>query len=174
MSKFTKRLNFKELGSGFTLIELMIAMGVISILSGIIITVINPAALRARGRDAQRVADLKKLQTALELYYSDNRAYPVQATLAPIATPLAVLIPNYYSGTTSSDLPRDPSFTGGYSCSGSFGYQYAGSVGLYVLVSDMETSVSVSDYTPCSNVSNCSTFGCSTCANFCHAVQNPL
>jgi len=40
--------------------------------------VILPAlgTARAKGRDVRRVADLKQIQTAIEMYYTDNGYYP--------------------------------------------------------------------------------------------------
>lgn len=63
--------------SGFTLIELLVVITVIGALSGILLGVINSSGVRAKARDSQRIADIKKIQTALELYFADNRAYPV-------------------------------------------------------------------------------------------------
>jgi len=65
---------------GFTLIELMITVGIISILSGLLFTVLNPQGLRSKTRDKQRYADLKRIQSALELYYADYRTYPLAGT----------------------------------------------------------------------------------------------
>ena len=61
---------------GFTLIEILISVTLVSILAGLLISVINPQGLRAKARDSQRKADLKQIQTALELYFADNRQYP--------------------------------------------------------------------------------------------------
>jgi prepilin-type N-terminal cleavage/methylation domain-containing protein len=66
------RLNKK----GFTLIELLIVVIVIGVLSGLVISVINSGGFRSKARDSQRIADLKIIQTALELYFADNRNYP--------------------------------------------------------------------------------------------------
>jgi prepilin-type N-terminal cleavage/methylation domain-containing protein len=161
--------------SGFTLIELLIVVSVIGILSGLTLTVINPAALRARARDSQRVSDLKKIQTALEAYFSDYRSYPPKATPTSyylVSTLSGVLVPGYIS-----QLPTDPNgYSVVYSCASNFGYSYRtnSTTGgtAYVLLAKMETT-SV-DYSKCSDtsISNCVTFGCSTCLTNCHAVQN--
>ena len=62
---------------GFTLIELLVVVLVISALSGIVISLINSGGFRQKAEDTQRVSDLKQIQTALELYFSDNRLYPI-------------------------------------------------------------------------------------------------
>jgi prepilin-type N-terminal cleavage/methylation domain-containing protein len=61
---------------GFTLIELVIVMSVLAILMGVVIKVINPTTFQGKSRDARRQTDLTAIQSALELYYATNRAYP--------------------------------------------------------------------------------------------------
>lgn len=69
-------LSFRN--KGFTLIELLVVIAIIAVLSAIGLTVYS-AALKA-GRISKRVQDLKAIQTALELYYSVNKAYPKAET----------------------------------------------------------------------------------------------
>jgi len=64
--------------SGFTLIELLVVIAIIGLLSTLSILSLNTA--RARARDAKRVADVKQIQTALEMYYNDIGVYPTAAT----------------------------------------------------------------------------------------------
>ncbi len=59
---------------GFTLIELLVVIAIIGILSTLAVVALNSA--RSKARDAKRVADIKQVQTALELYYNDASAYP--------------------------------------------------------------------------------------------------
>ena len=59
---------------GFTLIELLIVVAIIGLLSTLAVVALGSA--RVKARDSKRLADLKQLQTALELYYTDNNAYP--------------------------------------------------------------------------------------------------
>jgi len=59
---------------GFTLIELLVVVAIIGMLSSVVLSSLNTA--RGNARDARRQQDLKQIQTALELYYNDNNAYP--------------------------------------------------------------------------------------------------
>lgn len=65
---------------GFTLIELLVVIAIIGILSTLSVIALNNA--RQKSRDARRVADVKQIQTALELYYNDANSYPATADMA--------------------------------------------------------------------------------------------
>ncbi len=60
--------------SGFTLIEILIVVAIISILASIVLVGIGPT--EQLGRDARRISDLHEVQTALELYYAKCGYYP--------------------------------------------------------------------------------------------------
>ncbi len=62
---------------GFTLIELLVVIAIIAILSTLAVVALGNA--RQKSRDAKRLADLKQIQTALELYYLDQAKYPAKA-----------------------------------------------------------------------------------------------
>ena len=51
----------------FTIIELLIVLGVISILSAIAVVVLNPAELLKQGRDSTRIQDIRGIDTAINL-----------------------------------------------------------------------------------------------------------
>ncbi|MDP3993506.1 MAG: prepilin-type N-terminal cleavage/methylation domain-containing protein [bacterium] len=63
---------------GFTLIELLVVIAVIGLLSSIVLVSLNSA--RVKARDARRVADLRQISVALELYYDRYNAYPPYPT----------------------------------------------------------------------------------------------
>jgi type II secretion system protein G len=92
---------------GFTLIELLVVIAIIGLLASIILASLNTA--REKGRDARRIADVKEIQLALELYYDANSTYPpvtvtLSATPSAQNIPSAQLVPTYIS-----TLPQDPS-----------------------------------------------------------------
>lgn len=66
--------------SAFTLVELLIVVGIISILVALVIAAINPEQLRREARDANRKKDLSIISTAMEQYYADNNAYPPESS----------------------------------------------------------------------------------------------
>ncbi len=67
---------------GFTLIELLVVIAIIGVLSALITVVLN--STRTASRDTKRVADLKELRTALQLYFEDNdNQYPAQLSDLP-------------------------------------------------------------------------------------------
>ena len=71
----------KKNQKGFTLIELLVVVAIIGLLATLSIVALNNA--RARARDARRVADVKQIQTALELYYNDYGIYPATGDVDP-------------------------------------------------------------------------------------------
>jgi len=60
---------------GFTLIELLVVVAIIGLLASVVLASLSTA--RQRARDAYKIAELKQLQTALELYRNSNTGYPV-------------------------------------------------------------------------------------------------
>jgi len=59
---------------GFTLIELLVVISIIALLSTVILAALSTA--RQGARDADRINSIRQMQTALELYYSDDETYP--------------------------------------------------------------------------------------------------
>lgn len=66
----------KKLSNGFTLVELMVVIGIIGVLAGGLLVVINPISQINKANDTKRKNDLDNLRKALELYYQDFGEYP--------------------------------------------------------------------------------------------------
>lgn len=60
---------------GFTLVELLVVIAIISLLSGIVLSSLNSARMKAR--DARRISEMRQIQLALEMYYHNNGNYPI-------------------------------------------------------------------------------------------------
>ena len=71
----------RNVPQGFTVVEAMIAVGIIGIMAAIIMTAFNTARIKAR--DAHRVGDIKQIQSALELYFGSRvpQEYPPASPL---------------------------------------------------------------------------------------------
>lgn len=80
---------FKKSAKGFTLIELLVVIAIIGILSSVVLASLNTARLKSR--DTRRVADVKQLQLALQLYFDAHGNYP--ATLDLLAPTYIAVIP---------------------------------------------------------------------------------
>jgi len=59
---------------GFTLIELLVVIAIIALLSTTVMSSLSSA--RSKGRDAARVAEIRSIQTALEMYFDKYNTYP--------------------------------------------------------------------------------------------------
>ncbi|MCK4744558.1 type II secretion system protein [Candidatus Parcubacteria bacterium] len=92
-----RKLNQK----GFTLIELLVVIAIIGILSTMAVVALTSANTKAR--DAKRQSDLKVMQTAIEMYATDNGNPPPLSTWTLLGTALADYLPG--------GLPEDPSST---------------------------------------------------------------
>lgn len=99
--------------NGFTLIELLVVIAIIGILSSVVLASLNSA--RVKARDARRVADLKQIQVAEELFYDANGFYaPTIAALVGSGT-----------GASLAATPLDPGGAG----TTPYTYAYKGAVG---------------------------------------------
>lgn len=76
---------------GFTLIELLIVIAIIGILAGIFLSRIGD--FRTRAEDARRIADVRHVQTVLELYYNACHNYPVGGTICSASDGTAIPAP---------------------------------------------------------------------------------
>lgn len=105
--------------AGFSLIELLVIIAIIGLLASAILSQLEDA--RGAARDAQRLTDLRLVQTAILMYHNENGYYPRESdgangVLTETAGLDAMLAP--YLAT----IPRDPL----QSSAGNFYYYYDG------------------------------------------------
>lgn len=62
---------------GFTLIELLIVLAIIGVLTSFLLA--NLLGAKSRARDAQRKSDVRQMQSAFELFRTDQGTYPTAA-----------------------------------------------------------------------------------------------
>ncbi len=65
---------------GFTLLELLIVIGILAILSTTMVLVINPAEMLRRARDSQRISDLNTIKSALAFYLTEAASPDLDGT----------------------------------------------------------------------------------------------
>ena len=65
---------------GFTLIEMILVIALISSLAMVALAVLNPLEQFKKSNDARRKSDLYQIQRALEAYYQDNGKYPTSTS----------------------------------------------------------------------------------------------
>ena len=58
---------------GFTLIEILIVIGIIAILAAVVLVAINPARQFAQANDSQRTSNTSAILNAIGQYIADNR-----------------------------------------------------------------------------------------------------
>lgn len=68
-------LRFRK-NKGFTLIEMVIVIGIFGMLAYAAIATLNPSEQFMKANDARRKSDLAQIQRALEGYYQDHQRYP--------------------------------------------------------------------------------------------------
>lgn len=94
-------MNIQKTRKGFTLVELLVAVTIVAILSVTAFVAFGGQTLRAR--NAKRQEHLSSIQSALELYFTQNNVYP---TVTEFNDPLEAsnpLVPEFIS-----IIPSDP------------------------------------------------------------------
>ncbi|MFA4942478.1 MAG: FISUMP domain-containing protein [Patescibacteria group bacterium] len=99
----------KKNKKGFTLIELLVVLGVIGII--MTLSVISFRETRTNTRDMKRISDIKQIQSALELYRTNEGSYPTEIASGQ----------NIESASTTylNNLPTNPTSANPEICSSS-------------------------------------------------------
>ncbi|MDB5259082.1 MAG: hypothetical protein JWO73_290 [Candidatus Taylorbacteria bacterium] len=138
---------------GFTLIELLVVISIVSLLSSIVLASLTSA--RAKSRDTQRMRNFHEIQTALQLYATDNGGkFPDSSAilLDDFIDSVDVAHPGGWStlktqlGRYIRKLPVDPMNNGRWSDAvGNYSYSYYYNVNTdsdYDLVAKLENASS--------------------------------
>lgn len=113
---------------GFTLLELLVVIGIIGLLASIL--VLNLTSARRRARDTKRVADVRNLQTAAEDYFGKLGKYPV--TIGDLVTngniPVWPLDPLAPTGTTCTGNSENCYYLGIFPATNPYSYHFGASM----------------------------------------------
>jgi len=158
------RASRPSLQSGFTLIEILVVMGLIAVLAGVVLVAINPTRQFAQGRDAQRTSNINAILNAIGQRIADNKGLfaginPANGVTCPSipATTTMIMFSNATSTPSESGdlgclvptyletLPTDPS---GVTVESSTGYMYFQDVNGRVHVMATTTEPSIPRTTP--------------------------
>jgi prepilin-type N-terminal cleavage/methylation domain-containing protein len=107
--------------AGFTLIEILVVIGIIALLAAIVIIAINPARQFAQARNSQRVSNLNTILNAIGQNMADNKGVwtcggvyfnsssasttITSGTTGALLSDLSCLVPTYIA----AGIPVDPS-----------------------------------------------------------------
>lgn len=91
---------------GFTLVELLIVVSIIGILSTLLTA--NFIGVRQRSKDAHRKSDLRQIQSALELYRSDQGSYPATVSNCTCSGSACLMSPDCSTSIYLQKVPVDP------------------------------------------------------------------
>ncbi len=136
-------MNWNKNIKGYTLIELLVVVGLLGVLISGLIILINPSHQLAKGRDAQRKADIKTIQSALELHKADNGVYPpflISNTGQLVYGWARAKNLNLNTGgiTYLQIIPEGPGVSGSCDVEGYGGYVYGGNASRYTIFTNLE------------------------------------
>ncbi len=167
---------------GFTIVELLIVVMLISVLGAIIMSLINSSGIRDKSYDAQRKADLGKLAAALEVYYADHRSYPSTGGVWELAwSETGALETVLQDSNYINKIPIDPKAPEGLPPSDPcdspeyFRYNYRSDGTGYYLTAILAAPDVSHDSVDCGTLNGWNPSGCVDyyTVGFCYGLENP-
>lgn len=99
--------------NAFTLVELLVVISIIAMLTSIVL--VSLRGVRAKGRDARRMSDIRQIANAMELAYDDSssncggeNAYPRATSTAVLSNVFSKICPGTGGGDYLNPTPKDP------------------------------------------------------------------
>ena len=86
-NSYTKQL--KSRTNAFTILELLVVIGIIAVLAVTLIALLNPGEAQKRNRDAKRLKDATVLQTVVSQYLEDGNNFGTNCTTTTPCTSTA-------------------------------------------------------------------------------------
>ncbi|MDE2144769.1 MAG: carbohydrate binding domain-containing protein [Patescibacteria group bacterium] len=102
------RVNVKESGDSFTLIELLIVIAIIGILASALVLILNPSQLLSQSRDSSRIQEMGSLNSAISMYLSEGNSILGQTDTVYVSIPDPTLGAGATSTCSSLGLPTLP------------------------------------------------------------------
>lgn len=105
---------------GFTLIEILVVIGIIAVLAAIVIVAINPSRQFAQARNTQRTSDVAAISNAIGQYMADHKgALPTgidntdRTIKSGSGSGIVDLCSLLYANYMTTGFPQDPNSNGG-------------------------------------------------------------